>query len=163
MDKRTYRKCVRVVIIKNNKILLGKQYIKGEFVYYEFPGGGVEHNDTFEETVKKECLEEVGVLVDNINFLNLQYRYEVNYPKPERAKLYRGGEDNWFSCHYVKEDKSIYGDDNDKLEYIWVTIDEAIKLILNGPESRFNPTRLAALNKIINNKNKIEKPNFVKW
>lgn len=46
-DKRWYRKCVRVAITKGDKVLLGKKIINNKFVGYEFPGGGVEGNDSF--------------------------------------------------------------------------------------------------------------------
>ena len=139
---------MRIIIVKDNQILLGKKFISGKFVYYEFPGGGVEEGDTFEDTVVKECLEEVGILVNNVRSLGVQNQYEVDYPKPERAKLYRGGQDNYFTCDYVKQDKRLYNADNDTLPYIWVTINKAIKLINEGPESRFNPARLEAIGKL---------------
>lgn len=158
MDKRKYRQCVRIIIVKNNKILLGQKFINGKFICYEFPGGGVEGNDNLEETVIKECLEEVGILVNNIKSLNIKYKYDLEYPNPERAKLYRGGEDNWFICVFYKQNKSLYNKDNDKLPYVWVTVDEAINIINNGPENSFNNIRIEVLTKLkqskINNKDK---------
>ncbi len=164
MDKRTYRQCVRVIIIKDKKILLGQKFINGKFICYEFPGGGVEDNDSLEDTVIKECLEEVGILVHSVKSLNIKYKYELDYPNPERAKLYRGGEDNWFICVFGKQNKSLYNADNDKLPHTWVTIDEAINLIDNGPENSFNPTRLEVLNKLKYSKtNNKDKSLITKW
>lgn len=159
MDNRTYRNCVRVIITKGNLVLLGRKYKDGNLLCYEFPGGGVEEDSSFEETVVKECLEEIGILVKDIVSLNLKYKYELAYPNPKRAKLYRGGEDNWFVCKYDKQDKSLYNDDKDAMPYSWVTIDQAIKLISEGPESSFNSIRIKALLKLTEHSNKI----IVNW
>lgn len=37
MDNRTLRPCVRVIITKKDKVLIGKKIINGKFVCYEFP------------------------------------------------------------------------------------------------------------------------------
>ena len=148
-DKRWYRKCVRVAITKGDKVLLGKKIIDGKFVGYEFPGGGVEEGDSLEETVKKECLEEVGISVTNIKHLGISFKYEVNYPNPERAKLYKGGEDTWFSCEFVKFNKELHGIEGDSLPYTWETVPNAINLIKKGPESEYNRPRLEALERLL--------------
>ena len=149
-DKRGYRQCVRIVIRKENMILLGKKIINGEFVCYEFPGGGIEDNNTIEQTVIKECLEEVGILVHNVRSLDINMSYEIDYPNQERAKLYRGGIDKWQVCEYVKIDISSYNSEGDKLPFEWVTINEAKRLIKSGPSSIYNSTRLEALDKVSN-------------
>lgn len=157
-DKRTYRQCVRIIIINNNnEVVLGKRFNDdGSLMFYEFPGGGIEKGDTLEETVIKECLEEVGLRVRNVKKLNLQYKYDIDFSNPDKAKLYRGGEDTWVVCEYIKSDKKLYNTENDALPYTWETVDNAINLIKNGPESRFNLARLEALAKINILKSKIE-------
>ena len=60
----------------------------GEVAIYDglLPGGGVENNETFEEALKRECIEEIGHAIENINELGtvIQYRdlskrkYEVH-------------------------------------------------------------------------------------
>lgn len=147
-DKRGYRQCVRVIITKGDKVLLGKKFINDEFIGYEFPGGGVEEGDSLEETVKKECLEEVGIKVTNVTPLGVQFKYDVDYPNPERAKLYRGGEDTFFAAEFVSFDKKIHDSEGDALPYTWETIPNAIKLISKYKESIYTPVRIEALNKI---------------
>ena len=148
MDNRTLRPCVRVIIIKKDKVLLGKKFIKGKFVCYEFPGGGVEEGDSFEFTVVNECLEEVGVSVVNPVRLDLSFSYEVKYPDPKRAALYKGGIDHWYYATYVMEDKRLFNVEGDALPYEWVSVKEAIRKIINGPESLYNAARIEALNKV---------------
>ena len=56
-----------VILDKENNILLFNNYL---------PGGGVESGETFEEGLKRECLEEVGAEVDIMQELGviIQYR-----------------------------------------------------------------------------------------
>lgn len=148
MDTRTYRRCVRIVITKGKLVLLGKKYIDGKFIGYEFPGGGVESSDSEAETVVKEALEEVGILVKNVSSLRLRYQYDIDYAKPERAKLYKGGEDVWYMADFAKKDDSLHDTEGDMLTYTWETIDKARQKLLAGPQSKFNPARLEALTKV---------------
>lgn len=58
------RKRVRAVIIEDNKILLMHR-IKHNEEYWAFPGGGLEDYDISpEEGLKRECFEELGVIVE---------------------------------------------------------------------------------------------------
>ena len=58
------RKAVRAVIINKNQILMALLEKTDE---YKFPGGGREENETVEEALKREVLEEVGYNVIKIN------------------------------------------------------------------------------------------------
>jgi len=57
-EQLTFRPSVYGILIENGKILLSKQ---GDG--YEFPGGGVEINETVEEALKREFIEETGIEV----------------------------------------------------------------------------------------------------
>ncbi len=59
---------VGVMIFKDGKVLLGKRggsYAVGE---YTFPGGKIEYGESMEDTVRRETLEECGVVITNIRF-----------------------------------------------------------------------------------------------
>jgi 8-oxo-dGTP pyrophosphatase MutT (NUDIX family) len=58
------RRAVRAVIINKNLILMAHLEKTDE---YRFPGGGREENETIEEAIKREVLEEVGYNVIKIN------------------------------------------------------------------------------------------------
>jgi 8-oxo-dGTP diphosphatase len=51
------------ILIEHEKVALIKREREGS-VYYLFPGGQVEENETPEEAVKRELLEELGLHVD---------------------------------------------------------------------------------------------------
>lgn len=66
---------VKALIINNNEIMLG--YCDGT---YQFPGGHLENDESFEECLKREVKEETGIELENINepFLEIKY-YSKNY------------------------------------------------------------------------------------
>ena len=51
-----------VVLIENNKVGLIKR-VKNGFVYYVFPGGGIEAGEIPETAAEREAFEELGVKV----------------------------------------------------------------------------------------------------
>ena len=61
--KEILRQAVRAVIMNGNKILMANLEKTGEF---KFPGGGVKENETLNEALKREVLEEVGFKVIKI-------------------------------------------------------------------------------------------------
>ncbi|MCL2440213.1 MAG: NUDIX domain-containing protein [Treponema sp.] len=58
-----FRKAVRAIILKDNKILM---VFLGKTKEYKFPGGGVEENENPEEALKREVMEEVGYTVNKV-------------------------------------------------------------------------------------------------
>ena len=57
-----------MLILKDGKILLGKRrgsHGEGE---YAFPGGHLEHGESFEDCARRETREESGIEIENIRF-----------------------------------------------------------------------------------------------
>lgn len=69
MDKRVSS---RAIIIENGKLVSMYREKNGR-VYYTFPGGGINENESEEDCVKRECFEEFGITVEPIKKL---YEYE---------------------------------------------------------------------------------------
>jgi 8-oxo-dGTP pyrophosphatase MutT (NUDIX family) len=149
-SRKPFRKAVRVIIRKGDKIILGKriQDATGELLSYDFIGGGVDEGESMEDAVLKECLEEVGIRVKNIQKLSVTSQLEHTFSKPERTAMYAGTEDHYFVADFDKFDKRLHGSEGDAMPHEYVTVDEAIHLIKHAPESDFNPIRLTALDEI---------------
>jgi len=58
-DKLTFRPSVYGILIENGKILLSRQWDG-----YDFPGGGIDIDETIEEACKREFFEETGLKVE---------------------------------------------------------------------------------------------------
>lgn len=69
---------VAAIIVKNNKVF-STQRGYGEFTgKWEFPGGKIEENETPEEALKREILEELNVHIKVIEYLDT---IEYDYPQ----------------------------------------------------------------------------------
>ena len=62
------RKSCRAIIVDDNK-LVAMYREKNNKVYYTFPGGGIEDNETELDCVKRECIEEFGIIVEPVRKL----------------------------------------------------------------------------------------------
>jgi len=71
---------IGVMILKDGKVLLGKRkgsHGEGE---YSFPGGHLEHMESFADCARREIKEECGIEVRNIRF-QLLYNMKTYAPK----------------------------------------------------------------------------------
>lgn len=72
------------IIVKDNKIVLIKKARGGYTGKLDLPGGGIEHNEHPEETLKRELMEEVGGIVLDYQLLdvkanNIVWQVKENY------------------------------------------------------------------------------------
>ncbi|MEJ2267934.1 MAG: NUDIX hydrolase [Nanoarchaeota archaeon] len=83
MKKLNYRKNVVSVLFDGKRILLVR---KPNLNFWQFIQGGVETNESEEETVKREIIEETGIKVFKIiKRLNLFFKYDWN-PELQKQK-----------------------------------------------------------------------------
>lgn len=137
------RMVARVLIMKDDHLLLGKKWDAAGNLYYNFPGGGVEEGDSAEETVQKEALEEVGVQVRNIRPLNVHL--EAEHPMgSKREHLFRGTDNHYFVADFVRYDTSKLNSEGDEMPVIWVTPFTALRLI-KQTDNPFNVIRIQAI------------------
>lgn len=59
------------IMIKNEKIALIKKARGGYKGKLDLPGGGIEHTELPEETLKREIMEEVGINITNYHLLDV--------------------------------------------------------------------------------------------
>ena len=95
---------------------------------YGVTGGHIEIEETIEEAIKREAKEETNLDVFDIHFLNVQECIFSEFFYKKKHFI--------FLDYFCKtKDSNVILDDREGVEYVWVTIDEALKLDLN-PYSR---------------------------
>jgi ADP-ribose pyrophosphatase YjhB (NUDIX family) len=106
------RKSARVILL-NNEGLMATQYLE-TYQYHKLPGGGMNPNETLEETLKREVLEEVGCECeimrplgmtieydDHSNLLHISYAFvakvvgETGQPTLEESEIKEGQKTLW--------------------------------------------------------------------
>jgi 8-oxo-dGTP diphosphatase len=127
------RKTIRAVaiVIKDNKVLLIKRKNGGK-VYYVFPGGGVEENETIEAAVLREVKEETTLEV-RIKKLLYHHHYIEN------------SDQYFYLCDYLSGEP-VLGNANEKEDmtnnsdnfYLptWIVIDKLSSLLVYPLEIR---------------------------
>lgn len=124
-----YRRRVEVAIFKDGKVLLTKNKNEetGE-TWYGFPGGGTEGKSD-EETAHAECLEEVGIAIQNVKSTTILQKQEGINDKKGRGEKYRGTQTKVFTADFLAKDDSKLGDDGDDVKFVWKTPNEAAELL----------------------------------
>lgn len=67
-DSRTWRSRAEVYIIKDNKYLIVG--VPPKWSGYVIPGGGIDQNETPEDSAKREALEEIGTRCNNLKLIS---------------------------------------------------------------------------------------------
>lgn len=85
------RKSARAIIMKDDEFILIHRIKEKEgkrIEYYVFPGGGLEMGETYEDAVKRETFEELGIIVN---------------PQKRLYRLEEGNRDEMFIlCKYLE-------------------------------------------------------------
>lgn len=92
IDKLKFRPSVYGLLIENNKILLSRQWDG-----YDFPGGGIEINETIPEALKREFHEETGIQVEPI----MPIHSETDFFNPDYTDKYKGQFWNCIMIYYL--------------------------------------------------------------
>ena len=126
MDKNKSKPTTTVAALiknSNNKFLFLKSYRWSE--RWSLPAGKVESGERLIDSIKRETLEETGLIISNIKFLKIQEI--INAPDfHEHAH---------FISHafYAESKHSDVIISNEFIEYCWVDISKAHELRLNTP------------------------------
>lgn len=120
------RKSCRAIIVSNNQLVTMYRERQGK-IFYTFPGGGMEENETEEECVKREVLEEFGMTVEPVK---KAYIYESD----SRTEYFYVC--NWISGEFGSGEGEEYMPDRNKGVYIpkLINISDIPSLPLMPPE-----------------------------
>ena len=144
------RQAVRVVLFDENKKIAVNHYLpregytKGE---YNLPGGGVKENETIEEALIREVLEETGCNIKNIQELGVIKEYGVGKENKHNQDTY---------CFVAEVDgekgnpKFTEREKEDLLEINWMAVGEVLEKIKNQDGSFSKTRNLIILEEIIN-------------
>jgi 8-oxo-dGTP pyrophosphatase MutT (NUDIX family) len=124
IDKFEIRRAARAVVFDSNKNV-GILYV-GKYNYHKLPGGGLEGDESIDEALKRECLEEIGCNMETFAELGEIIEYRDKWSFKQYSYCYLAnvvGEKG-------KPDFTQTEIDND---YIikWVSLEDAIKLLEN--------------------------------
>jgi nucleoside triphosphatase len=120
MDQQKYPEVTVGGLIFNQEekiFLMASPKWRGKYV---LPGGHIELGETIEQALKREIKEETNLDVFDIQFINLQ---EFIFGKEFHEKKHFIFLD--YACK-TKDTKVILNEEG--TEYVWTTIDEALKL-----------------------------------
>jgi len=114
---------VATVVMKEGKILLGKDTHKGDV--YGIPGGHWESGETLKECAMREVEEESGVICNDIRLISV---YDFYRADKEKSYVTIG-----MKADYVSGQLSDLIAEG-RLEWNWYTPEEALKLNLFTPD-----------------------------
>lgn len=124
-ERQKLKPCVGVMVIKDNKVLLGKRKGSHGNGEYSFTGGHLEFQESFKDCAERETLEESGVKIKNIKYL-----CTANYCRHDnRQDILIGLSADWDSNDPVTYPEEKIG------EWGWYSLD-------NLPSPIFYPTAI---------------------
>ncbi|MGM9988724.1 MAG: NUDIX domain-containing protein [Bacillaceae bacterium] len=149
------RNSVKALIIQDGKILLTKNK-DDEGFFYLCPGGGQDHGETFHETLKRECLEEIGQSIEIGELLFIREYIGKNHEFAAfDAHVHQV--EYYFSCNLKKDGATEpLQPDKDQVGIEWVPIQELMayrlypkglrKYIMQHVNGENTPIYLGAIN-----------------
>ena len=107
-----------VLVVHDKYVLLVRQYrLLINRLSFELPGGKVDDGESPEESAIRECMEETGVMVNNLKSL-IEYDPDLEYTK------------NHTYVFYTEEIQNNHSSENNDHE--WVSMNKCLKMIENG-------------------------------
>lgn len=113
------RNSARCIAVKDGKVAMVHSV---KYNYYKFPGGGIEENESKEETVIRETLEETGLRVIPQSVKEFGYVHRIQRDDISKADCFI--QDNYYylcdveNCVETQNLDDYESDENFTLEYI---------------------------------------------
>ena len=105
-----YKQSVTAVVLRDNKVLLARHTYGAGKDFLIVPGGYLNLDETPEDAVKREFLEETGVVIEPKNIIAVRFNLKDWYVA--------------FSADYVSGRE--HSDNDENSEVLWLDVDEAL-------------------------------------
>lgn len=122
------RNSAKAIIIKDSKLLLTKN-IDEEGYFYLFPGGGQNHGEVLSDTLKRECIEEIGRNVEVKNLLHIREYIGKNHEHAHFDKDVHQIE-YYFVCHFSTDQVHVSvptKPDSHQVGVEWISIQDLLE------------------------------------
>ena len=147
-----YREASRAIIIKDNKIAMVKSLKEG---FYKFPGGGIWENESKEDAVVREVLEETGLTLKKDSIKEYGYTLENRKSDVYENSIFSQKSFYFFADieDYLLEQRLT--EDERELEFVleWIDLKEVHRLnslIEINKDNRFVERETRVLELLIN-------------
>jgi 8-oxo-dGTP pyrophosphatase MutT (NUDIX family) len=124
IEKFEVRRAARAVVFDNDKNI-GILYVS-KYKYHKLPGGGLEGDESIEEALRRECLEEVGCNIQTFGELGEVVEYRDQWSLKQHSYCYLAN-----MVGDKGEPDFTQKEINNGFEIKWVSLKEAIKLLEN--------------------------------
>lgn len=95
MEQQRPKVGIGVMVFRDGKVLLAKRKNAHGAGEYAFPGGHLEHLESFESCARREVMEECGIEIDDVRFLlvaNVTYYAPKHYVHLTLTAAWKNGE-----------------------------------------------------------------------
>jgi 8-oxo-dGTP pyrophosphatase MutT (NUDIX family) len=122
------RNAARAVILDKDERIALMYSEKGDF--YKLPGGGIEEGEDVVGALRRECLEETGVEIEDLTELGMTKEIRGLFKTVQNSYYYSAkATDNKRAPSLTKEEIEA------GFKLLWVTVEDAIKLIRKKEDS----------------------------
>ncbi len=137
------RNSAKAIIIKSGKLLLNKCENEIQGIYYTLPGGGQNQNETMEEAVKRECLEETGISISVNKMVGIYEEIQTDEDRQENYPDYAHKIFHIFLCNISSpEVHKPVETDEEQISSEWVEISTLSNLNFSPKEISSNIIKL---------------------
>ncbi|MEI8363989.1 MAG: NUDIX hydrolase [archaeon] len=135
-----YRKGVSVFILNNKKefILVSAT---GKSNYWKIPAGGVENNETEEDTIQREVKEELGIEMKSLSkskyIDKFDWPNEIRQQKFKETRIYYEGQERSVFFAKIKQNQKFKLQKKEICDYKWVNKDNYQQYIIIPSQLKF--------------------------
>ena len=136
IDSQGYRANVGIILSNREGRVLWARRLGQDS--WQFPQGGIKHNETAEEALYRELREEVGLKPEQVEIIGctqgwLRYRLPKRFIRFKSKPVCIGQKQRWFVLRLLAEDEAVRLDLSDKPEFEewrWVDYWQPLKEIV---------------------------------